>query len=873
MTSEDWNRVKEIFLAALECENSDDDAALSKFFAEKCDGNRELQDELESLLASHRAASEFIERPAVNVSAALGDGDETEQNDLARVGVYRLVREIGRGGMGAVYLAERDDKEFNQQVAVKIVKRGLSSPELLRRFKRERQILAGLEHPLIARLLDGGATADGSPYLVMEYVDGVPLDEHCDQKRFSIDERLRLFVQVCGAVQYAHQSLVVHRDLKPSNILVTRDGGTVKLLDFGIAKLLQTDLADPALSRTLDDLRALTPEYASPEQIRGTRMTTATDVYSLGVCLYELLTGRLPFDLGSRRLEEVARIICETEPIAPSRALSECKVENSSLQANTPSTAKHETSKIRAAETNAAAFSIVNFNLLKGDLDSIVLKAMRKEPEERYSSVEQFAADIRAHLNGLPVLARRGTFKYKTGKFIKRHRVGVAASALIAFAVVAGVGATVWQAGIASAAAERAAAERDRARVAQTRAERVNNFLQEMLGSAAPENAGRDVKVVDALEVAEAKARIELAAEPEVLAAVLSTVGITYTSLTRYERAEETLRAALEIYRQLPEDEAGVAECQFRLADALLRDQKYAEAEPFVRAASESQRRRAPEANRELALSLMMLGRIAANSGSYDKADAFLQESLGLAKRSAGEESVEVLHALHELAMLHEKRHDSAGEIEIYRQILPILRLMPREKNGLTVTLTNLGMALMNRGEFAEAEANFAETLALQRELYGENNLYVANTFDAISRLRIWQKRFAEAQAIAEQAMEIQDKILPADSAMRIGALSALGESLTRQGKARQGEPFLRKALTLTRLGNEPEDWTVYNAESRLGECLMSQRRFTEAQTLIWRSADKLKEYLGEEHLLTREAFRRVVELNEKIGKPNDAND
>ena len=353
-----------------------------------------------------------------------------------RIGPYRIVRELGQGGMGAVYLATRDDV-FHKRVAVKVLKRGMDTESIVRRFHTERQILAGLDHPNIARLLDGGATVDGLPYLVMEFVDGMPLAEHAERNQLRTNARLELFVSLCAAVQFAHQNLVIHRDIKPANVLVTNDG-IPKLLDFGIAKLLNAELSGQTLTAaTAQGQLMMTPEYASPEQVRGEPVTTATDVYSLGILLYELLTGRQPYRITSRAMPEIVRAVCEADPLRPSVAVSRDRSDTA------PTTHGADVQRLRRR--------------LEGDLDNIVMKAISKDPRRRYVSVDQFAEDVRRHLSGMPVLARHDTVRYRASKFVRRHRGAVAAAAAIFIALVAGIVGTAWQAQVARA--ERARAE------------------------------------------------------------------------------------------------------------------------------------------------------------------------------------------------------------------------------------------------------------------------------------------------------------------------------------------------------------------------------------------------------------------------------
>jgi non-specific serine/threonine protein kinase/serine/threonine-protein kinase len=439
VTGPRWDRVEALFHAAAPLGQDERRALLAR----QAGDDPALAAEVQRLLAAHDRAGEFIETPAVSLGAALGPTDERVPAGR-RVGAFRIVREIGRGGMGTVYLAERADETFTQQVAIKLIKRGMDTDQVLARFRAERQILASLDHPHIARLLDGGTTDDGLPYFAMEYIEGQPIDAYADAHRLSIPERLRLFLQVCGAVSYAHQHLIVHRDIKPVNILVTAEGAP-KLLDFGIAKVLQAEEDGTA---TATGLRMLTPEYASPEQVEGRHATTASDVYSLGVVLYELLTGRSPYRTRSRSPAEIVEAVCTTEPVRPSAAVGEGE----------PPLAGRRRSGLtddRAAATNLSSTERLR-RRLRGDLDTIVLAALRKEPARRYQSVEQLSADIRRHLEGLPVRARPDTFRYRAGKFVRRNRGMVAAGVLAGVTLVGGTVATAWQAREARAAQARA---------------------------------------------------------------------------------------------------------------------------------------------------------------------------------------------------------------------------------------------------------------------------------------------------------------------------------------------------------------------------------------------------------------------------------
>lgn len=439
MSGERWERLQELFHAALQAPAPEREA----FLAAACTDAPDLRAQVDRLLAAHERSGGFIERPAVESSEVWRDEDGPSAIGR-RFGAYRTVRELARGGMGAVYLGERADGQFEQQVAIKVIKRGMDTAQVLARFRAERQILASLDHPNIARLLDGGTSEDGRPFFVMEYIDGQPIDVYADTLALTVTQRLTLFLQVAGAVTYAHQHLIVHRDIKPLNILVTADG-LPKLLDFGIAKVLDAEAED--VTATVTGWRLLTPEYASPEQVEGRHATTVSDVYSLGVVLYELLTGRSPYRVKHRTPQDVAEAVCTTEPDRPSTAVSGNGDDSPRRRGGVTAD--------RAAATSSGSIERLR-RRLRGDLDTIVLTALRKEPQRRYQSVEQFAGDIRRHLDGRPVRARPDTFRYRAGKFVRRNRVPLVAATLVALALVGGTVATAWQAQQARAAQARA---------------------------------------------------------------------------------------------------------------------------------------------------------------------------------------------------------------------------------------------------------------------------------------------------------------------------------------------------------------------------------------------------------------------------------
>jgi eukaryotic-like serine/threonine-protein kinase len=434
-------RLAELVKSAVECEPE----ARPAFLDDECRSDPVMRAEIESLLREQEGSSEFLETSALHL-AAKSFVREGAFRAGQTIGDYEIISLIGSGGMGEVYLAE--DRQLHRQVALKLVRRGMDSDDIIRHFKREEHLLASLNHQNIAQLYGGGVSVDGVPFFAMEYVEGARLDHYCDEQKLTIPERLRLFRKICSAVSYAHQHLVIHRDIKPANIRVTPEGEP-KLLDFGIAKLIDVDSAQSS-GQTLTLQGVMTPEYASPEQVAGGSITTASDVYSLGVVLYKLLTGQSPYRTKTNRPDEIARAITEQEPERPSTVVLRVGSESN-----------HE-----SPITNHDSRS------LRGDLDNIVLMAMRKEPARRYESAAQFSADIQRHLEELPVVARQDTFTYRASKFIRRHRVAVAAAFLILLSLVGGIIATTWQA--------------QAARHEKAKAEDVKNALVRMLNYSNP---------------------------------------------------------------------------------------------------------------------------------------------------------------------------------------------------------------------------------------------------------------------------------------------------------------------------------------------------------------------------------------------------
>ena len=556
MIPERWRQIRKVFDEAVGLGPEE----RTSFLNVACAHDEELRREVESLLLSDDMAdAQFLNTPAVILvtppaSAPVRLG--------RRIGPYHVLEEIGRGGMGEVYRAGRADGQYEKEVAIKLVRGGCDTAAVLDRFRHERQILASLDHPNIARLLDGGTTDEGIPYLVMELIEGTPIDQYCDEHQLNITGRLRIFLQVCSAVQYAHQRLVIHRDIKPGNILVTKEG-VPKLLDFGIAKILDTS---PGAEVTV--AAPMTPEYASPEQVRGEPITTSTDVYSLGVVLYGLLTGRTPYSVDTRTPHEFARAICEHEPLRPSTAIRLPLATTGHVGPN--------------GESSAAALAVPREGSLPklrrrlmGDLDDIVMMSLRKEPLRRYASAEQFAEDIRRHLDGRPVSARRDSWRYRATKFVGRHKVSVAATALVVFAVAGGVAATIREARIA-AVHQRRAEQRfnDVRKLANSLMFEIHDAIRDLPGS----TAARRLLVTRAQEYLDSLSR-ESKGDPSLqkeLAAAYERVGdvLGYpygANLGDKPGALQNYRKALAIRESLAVTAPNDSELQWDLAGTYIR--------------------------------------------------------------------------------------------------------------------------------------------------------------------------------------------------------------------------------------------------------------------------------------------------------------
>jgi serine/threonine-protein kinase len=766
-----------------------------------------------------------------------------------RIGPYKVLRELHHGGMGTVYLAARADEQYQMRVAIKVIKAGTDNEEVVQYFRRERQILASLDHPNIARLLDGGATDEGLPYFVMEYIQGQTIDEYCDRRELSVTERLKLFLDVCSAVQYAHRSLIVHRDIKPSNIVVTAEG-VPKLLDFGIAKFMHPELlGDETLKVTV---LAMTPEYSSPEQARGEPITTATDVYSLGVALYELLTGHHPYRGRSRSVVDTLRAVIETEPARPSTVVG--LTEEAMAGARQVTLTPEAVSRTREGTQERLS------RRLQGDLDTILLMALRKEPHRRYPSVEAFAEDIARHLRGLPVSARKATTAYRAGKFLRRHTLGVVTSVVLVSLVLAfGISMAV-QSG-------RLARERDKA-------ERVSEFLVDLFKVSDPSEAkGKTVTARELLDSgAERITRGGLRAEPEVRAALLDTMGRVYDALGLYDKAEPLLRDALAIRRQALGEHPDVAKSLNSLANVLYKKGDYAGAEALDRETLAMRRKLLGTEHPDVAKSLNNLATELYEKGDYAGAGALYREALAMKRKLLGNEHPLVARSLNNLANALRRQGDYAGAEALYREALAMMRkFLGNEHPHVAATLDNLAIVLYEKGDYAGAEALEREALGMSRKVLGNEHPQVAGTLNRLALVLSEKGDYAEAEALYNEALAMMRKLLGNEHPDVAESLTGLGTLLVKRGDPRPAEALLLEALHIRQKALPKGHPDIAETQSALGGCLTALGRYHDAEPLLVEGYGVLRSKTGEHSSAVRAAAERLVRLYEAWGEPEKA--
>lgn len=827
MNQERLNKVRELFDEASNL--SADEREL--YINQKCGNDLELKKEILTLFDSLGKTKDFLEEPLTIVEQ--NKSSFTDPYIGKQIGNYIIDGEAGVGGMGIVYTGKRNDKEFEQKVAIKILKHGITSEYLLKRFQIERQTLANLQHPNIARLLDGGRTVDGLPYLIMEFIDGIPITQYCNENNLYIERTLKIFRDVCSAVQYAHQNLIIHRDLKPGNILISKNGN-VKLLDFGIAKLIDEDLVDFSDGLTKTGVWHLTPEYASPEQIKGEKITTASDVYSLGVLLYQMLTGNQPYKITNNSPSAISKIITEEKIQKPSEKIKQTVGEISNQKSISEKSYKH----------------------LVGDLDNIILKAMHKEPAKRYVSVEQFSEDIRRHLIGLPVIAQKDSAGYRLNKFIKRHKVGFVSSVGFIVFLIASLIAIIWQANVA-------ATERDKAKLEAQKVSSVNDFLQEMLSSVDPTEVGKDVKVYDILKKASVDVGNNFSKHPEIEASVRKTIGTTLTNLGEFDEAKPHLVKSLELNNKVYGKESyQSAESMHELAlyyhwigDLNIADSLYTKSIKIFRNSSDSP-------PRSLAGAINDLGILKEEQAKYQESLKLLKEALNIYQKNFGETDRDVASTLNNLALTLESLNDIDGAEKYYKKSLEVyLKLYSPDRPEISTIYNNLAYIYIDKDSLNKAEEYFKKSLDLKINSFGKNHSLVGLGFMNLGALEYTMNKFESSESNLLMAAE-NFKISLNENHVWVGLTNFwYSKILTEKSNYSEAEKCIKTALTIYKNSYPQDHPNIISANAELGIIFFYQKKYAEAEKLLVDGYEKIKVIKGENNFNTIRVLEYLVKL------------
>lgn len=878
MDAKYWKQVNELFDRALEQEAEQRDLWLKS----ACGDDGRLLDDVRALLDADGASQILLD----GVAAQAIEFDAHASRLGTRIGPFRILEELGSGGMGDVYLAERADGHFDQKVALKLIKPGMDSKEILNRFESERQILAQLEHPNIARLLDGGSTDDGQPFYAMEHVVGEPIHLYCNSRRLSVDARLTLFLQVCGAVQYAQERLIVHRDLKPGNILIT-SAGEVKLLDFGIAKILGEGTESNSSDLTKTGVRMMTPAYASPEQVRGERVTTATDVYALGVILFELISGRRPFNLEGKTAREVEDIIGSTDPPKPSTEVTtdpEPAAETSEFTEDREHIA-HE----RGTEPNRLR------RRLSGDLDNICLMALRKNAERRYATAGHMKDDIQRHLEGLPILARPDTLRYRASKFFGRHRAAAVTTISVVLATISLVAFYTFK----------LADERDKARLEADKAETISTFLASLFETADPtEMLGETLTARQMLDRGAERVREELADEPLVQAEMMNVIGRVYRNLGLYDESMHMLEEALVIRRAaLGEFELEVAESYSSLGDILYYLGRHDSCVAMITKAMVIKEQLLGAHDPSVALELNNLGWLAYETGALDKADSLHTRALDIRREAFGEDHQDVAESYANLASVLYSQGKYTESAKMYEKGYDIRFRVLGEKHPLTAQmLNNMGLVYEELEEYEKAEELYNRNLELYTELYGSDHHFLADANSFLGRINIAlelykraepffrealrlrmslgdshylvgydykvlgdalreQKRYSEAETHYSKAVRIFRDAFEDRHTYTASALLGLGQVYIYTDRAHEALPLLEEGTAIREAILPEGSWHIADARSHLGFCLARLGRYEEAERLLLKAYVILKEIKGDDSKFTRRCALRLAEM------------
>lgn len=816
MTTEQWEKLQEVFNRAVEATPAD----RRRLVRDELKHDPALLNEALSLLDEYARDPDFLEH-SETIALDLQELDVTVAPG-ERVGTFRIVRRLGSGGMGAVYLAERDDDQFAQRVAIKVVKRGMDSEEIVARFRSERQIAATLDHPNIARLLDGGMTTDGRPYFVMEFVEGgIAIDEYCDRECMGVDDRLRLFSVVCTTVQYAHQNLVVHRDLKPANILVS-SGGDVKLLDFGIAKILDPSVPAGAVAVTRTGVMMLTPEYASPEQIRGDTITTASDVYALGVLLYVLLTGHRPYALHNLTGPQIQRVVCETSPQRPS-AIVMRSGENSASDGSGERVTPAGVAAVRGVRPSRLQ------RTLSGDLDNIVMKAMHKDPARRYASAAALADDIRRYLAGDPVNARGDSLGYRAGKFVRRHKVGVGAAGAL-FTSVAGFGVAM------SVQAMRIRKQSTVIEHERDKSRRVVVFLKDLFRSSDPAfSRGEEITARQLLDRGAERIMTELADDPGLQAELLQEMGDVYGNLGALTRAVEIKRRCLELtLATYPHDSQEVALAMLGVAAVIRVMGLYDEATTLTRQSLEIQQKQTDGDDELIALTMNDLSLLLHQAGRIDESEELCRSALAMRRRIHGEEHRDVARSLNNLAgLLRRERDDSASAENLLRQAVAILtRLFGENHPDVAKGTSNLALTLMHLERFDEAEELDRKALAIAQTLFVEHP-ELATRYWSVGRHLLRRGELDKAEEYFNTAIDMYERLVGENHPDAVASMLGIAEVMQHRGNLDAAEDMYRRSISIMRTRRGDRYPQIGSALARLTDVLVLRGEIREAEQCL----------------------------------------
>ena len=773
-----WDRLERVFSSALEIEPAQRDTFLHK----ACEGDADLKAEVEALLHAHEETSALLIESNLLADQFKLPGPA----DLigTEVGPYKLIERVGEGGMGEVFKATRNDGVYQKEVALKLIRAGFYGTEMFARFRQERQVLARLEHANITPLLDGGISADGRPYLVMQFVDGIPITDFCDNNRLTIDDRLKLFKTVCDAVQHAHNNLIVHRDIKPSNILVTEDG-KVQLLDFGIAKMLSSEDQGVTAAITQSQVRLMTPEYASPEQVKGESITTASDVYALGVLLYELLTGYKPYRLGKKAIVEVERIICEEEPEKPSTALIRREGERQTRQVS-------EARRVHAARLR---------RLLQGDLDNMIMMALRKEPVRRYTSAGQLGEDIVRHLRGRPVIAQKDTMGYRLRKFTRRNKALVSASAAILAVLVLFSMVTANQSRAIEEQALETRKERDRAedQLAQTNA--VVDFITALFSAADPFREGRQdtMRVQDFLVHSADSVKNAFDDQPLIKARLLDTYGKVFRNLSQFDQAEPLLLEALHIRKDFQDSltygELQIGPTMSTLAYLFIDQGKFAEADSMFQALDTMLNTHEPDNYLRQAVVKTGQGNLKQRMGQFEEARTHYESALDFKVLHYGENHVEVAESKMNLATALVNLGELEEAERIFKSSLAYLEEELGSENTVVLSnKNNLAYVQADLGKLEESISNYEQVLEGRIALLGPNHIQIAITRNNYAYVLSKMERYDEAIEQYNHSLKLREEIHGADHPRVAGVLQNLASSYLKIGKREQAYPLILRA-------------------------------------------------------------------------------